>query len=143
MTTGWIRLYLITDSMLDSDTLKRYMGISKRRQCISYQQVLLRPLRKSTQNRASERGSCWIEVQLFKGQRKTRENNLLCKDKVERESGGRQRRRGGGQRREGGCGRSSLARLGEREGGRPNQDCFQRKRAASRDYNLTKRVAYY
>ena len=61
------------------------MGISKRRQCISYQQVLLRPLRKSTQNRASERGSCWIEVQLFKGQRKTRENNLLCKDKVERE----------------------------------------------------------
>ena len=123
------------------------MGISKRRQCISYQQVLLRPLRKSTQNRASERGSCWIEVQLFKGQRKTRENNLLYKDKVERERERerrqRQRRRGGGQRREGGCGRSSLARLGEREGGRPNQDCFQRKRAASRDYNLTKREAFY
>ena len=52
--------------------------------CISYQRVVLRPLCKSPQNRASERRSCWIEVQLLKGQRKRRENNLLCKDKVER-----------------------------------------------------------
>ena len=52
--------------------------------------------RKTTQNRA--RGAV-VEVQLFKGQWKRRENNLLCKDKVERE---RERERKREREREGG-----------------------------------------
>ena len=67
--------------------------------------------RKTTQNRA--RGAV-VEVQLFKGQWKRRENNLLCKDKVERKrereggaGGGGGGDSGSGQMR-GGCGRSRL-----------------------------------
>ena len=96
-----------------------------------------------------QRRSCWIEVQLFKGQRKKRENNLLCKDKVEREREREESASGGsrhsGQMR-GGCGRSRLptAAEGANERNREREREGERTAAqirtafnANRDYHFT------